>query len=79
VEYPTAETIKTAVALGMGCSVLPVSAVREELASGKLAGRPLTDWPGAERIIHVLVRAEGRPPKPVADFIALLRGHYRDT
>jgi DNA-binding transcriptional LysR family regulator len=79
VEYPTAETIKTAVALGMGCSILPVSAVREELASGKLSGRPLADWPGAERIIHALVRAEGRPPKPVADFITLLRRHYREA
>jgi DNA-binding transcriptional LysR family regulator len=79
VEYPTAETIKTAVALGMGCSILPASAVREELDSGKLSGRPLTDWPGAERIIHALVRAEGRPPKPVADFITLLRRHYREA
>jgi DNA-binding transcriptional LysR family regulator len=77
VEHPTAETIKSAVALGMGCSILPVSAVRDELAVGRLSGRPLTDWPGAERIIHALVRAEGRPPKAVADFVGLLRRHYR--
>src|SRR5262249_54209959 len=34
VEYPTAETIKTAVELGMGVSVLPLSAVRNELGRG---------------------------------------------
>jgi DNA-binding transcriptional LysR family regulator len=79
VEHPTAETIKAAVALGVGCSILPVSAVRDELAAGKLSGRPLSDWPGAERVIHALVRAEGRPPTPVADFITLLRRHYRDV
>lgn len=77
VEYPSAETIKAAVALGVGCSILPASAMREELEAGKLLARSITDWPGAERVIHALVRAEGRPPTPVADFIRLLRRHYR--
>jgi DNA-binding transcriptional LysR family regulator len=76
VEYPTAETIKTAVGLGMGVSVLPLSAVRDELDRGSLAVRRFADWPDAERVIHALVRAEGRPPESASAFINLLRRHY---
>ncbi len=71
VEYPTAEPIKSAAALGIGVSVLPHSAVQEELRRGTLAGTPITDWAGAERVIQVLVRAEGRLPSHVRTFIAL--------
>jgi DNA-binding transcriptional LysR family regulator len=76
VEYPTAETIKTAVALGMGASVLPLSAVRDELGRGSLSARAFGDWPDAERIIHVLVRTEGHPSESTSVFIDLLRRHY---
>jgi DNA-binding transcriptional LysR family regulator len=76
VEYPTAETIKTAVALGMGASVLPRSAVRGELDRGSLSARPFGDWADAERVIHALVRAEGHPPESASAFINLLRRHY---
>src|SRR5262249_2430886 len=79
VEYPTAETIKAPVALGVGRSGFPGAAVRAGRTAGKLSGRPLADWPGAERAIPALVRAEGRPPTPVTDFINLLRRHYRDA
>jgi DNA-binding transcriptional LysR family regulator len=77
VEHPTAETIKTAVALGVGLSILPSSALRVELAAGSLSGRPIEDWPGATRSIRLLMRAQGRPPAPVAAFATLLRDHYR--
>jgi DNA-binding transcriptional LysR family regulator len=77
VEYPNAETIKTAVALGMGATILPASAVRDELQAGTLMARPIADWPGAMRVIRLLVRAEGRPPPPVLTFRALLREQYR--
>jgi DNA-binding transcriptional LysR family regulator len=76
VEYPTAETIKTAVALGMGITILPRSAVASELERGTLVARAFADWPDAERVIHALVRVEGRPPHHVTAFIALLRRHY---
>ena len=76
VEYPTAETIKTAVGLGMGLTILPRSAVNDELSRGVLSAASIADWPGAERIIHALVRAEGHPPDHIRAFIALLRGHY---
>jgi DNA-binding transcriptional LysR family regulator len=79
VEYPTAETIKTAVALGMGATILPRSAVGDELQANKLMAREIADWPGAERIIHALVRSEGHPPEHVRAFINLLRNHYRQS
>jgi DNA-binding transcriptional LysR family regulator len=76
VEHPTAETIKTAAALGMGLTVLPASAVREEVRAGTLSARPFADWAEAARVIHVLVRAGGRPVAPVSAFTALLQQHY---
>lgn len=77
VEHPTAETIKSAAALGMGLTVLPESAVREEVRAGTLSARPFSDWAEAARVIHVLVRAGGRPAAPVSAFTALLQQHYR--
>ncbi len=76
VEHPTAETIKTAAALGMGLTVLPASAVREEVRAGTLSARPFADWAEAARVIHLLVRAGGRPVAPVGAFTALLQQHY---
>jgi DNA-binding transcriptional LysR family regulator len=76
VEHPTAETIKTAVGLGMGVTILPASAVSDELSAGKLTGREIADWPGGQRVIRVLTRSSGRVPKPVAAFVALLEERY---
>jgi DNA-binding transcriptional LysR family regulator len=76
VEHPTAETIKTAVGLGMGVTILPASAVGEELRAGKLMGREIENWPGGERVIRVLTRSSGRVPKPVAAFVVLLEERY---
>ena len=75
-EHPTAETIKTAVALGIGVTILPRSAVADELRRNALSAQPIADWPGAERVIHALVRAEGHPPDHVRAFISLLQNHY---
>ena len=79
VEYPTAETIKTAVGLGMGSTILPASAFGVELASARLSARPIADWTAACRVVRLLVRAEGRPPAPVAAFTRLLQQHYSTT
>ncbi len=76
VEYPTAETIKTAVGLGMGISILPLSAVRSEVDAGTLAATAIAGWPEGERVIHALVRSEGHTPEHVSAFITLLRRHY---
>lgn len=72
-EYPTAETIKTAVRLGMGVTILPASAVREERRGGTLRGRVIADWPGGERAIRVLTRSSGRANPVVGAFVAVLR------
>jgi DNA-binding transcriptional LysR family regulator len=77
VEHPTAETIKSAAALGMGLTVLPASAVREDVRAGTLSARPFADWAEAARDIHVVVRAGDRPAAPVSAFTALLEQHYR--
>jgi DNA-binding transcriptional LysR family regulator len=77
VEHPTAETIKTAAALGIGLTILPESAVREEVRAGTLSARPFADWAEAARVIHLVVRAGGRPAAPVSAFTALLQQHCR--
>jgi DNA-binding transcriptional LysR family regulator len=76
IEHPTAETIKTSVALEMGVTILPASAVRVEIANGTLAASPIVDWPEAARDIHLLVRTDGQTPRPVTAFSTLLREHY---
>jgi DNA-binding transcriptional LysR family regulator len=77
VEHPTAETIKATVALGAGASILPASAVREELRLGTLFASSIAGWVGASREVRLLTRAQGKTPAPVSDFASLLREHYR--
>jgi len=77
VEHPTVETIKTAVMLQMGVTILPASAVREEARDGRLAARPIADWPGSNRTVRAYVRAEGVLPEPVRTFIHMVKQHYR--
>lgn len=76
-EYPTAETIKTMVALRVGITILPLSAVRHEVQSGTLRASAITDWPEATRVVRLLIRATGRLTAPVAAFVPLLEEHYR--
>ena len=76
VEHPTAETIKTAVALGLGTAVLPHSVVQEDVAAGRLVATPIEDWPDAHRTVRVLVRAEGGVPAHVRALIRLLQEQY---
>jgi len=79
VEHPTVETIKTAVMLQMGVAVLPASAVREEVRAGRLAARPIADWPGSSRTVRAVVRAEGSLPEQVRAFIHMVKQHYRES
>lgn len=78
VEHPTMETIKTAVMLQMGVAILPAAAVREEVKAGRLAARPILDWPESSRTIRAFVRSEGTLPEQVRAFIHLVKEHYRD-
>ncbi|MFZ5815276.1 MAG: LysR family transcriptional regulator [Bacillota bacterium] len=79
VEHPTVETIKTAVQLQMGVTILPASAVREEVRAGRLTARPIADWPESTRTVRAFVRAEGTLPEPVRTFIHLVKEHYRES
>ncbi len=76
VEYPTIETLKTAVMLGMGPAVLPSSAVKAEVDAGRLIACPLEGWPEPARTIRAVVRAEGAVPEPVKNLISMIREHY---
>jgi DNA-binding transcriptional LysR family regulator len=75
-EHPIAETIKTAVALGMGVAILPRSVVVADVAAGRLHAVPLDDWPDAYRTVRVLIRAEGAVPTAVRALIGLLQERY---
>jgi DNA-binding transcriptional LysR family regulator len=76
VEHPTAETIKAAVALGMGVAVLPESVVVEDVGAGRLMARRFGGWADASRTVRVLVRAEGAIAPPVQTLIRLLQERY---
>lgn len=76
ITHPTVETIKLAVSLGMGWTILPSSAIREEVRTGKLTAEPIADWPEAVRTIQAYTRAEGALPEPARHLIALMREAY---
>lgn len=78
-EHPTVETIKTAAQLQMGVTILPASAVRDDVRAGRLAARPIADWPASTRTIRAFVRSEGTIPEPVRTFIHLLKEHYKEN
>lgn len=78
-EHPTVETIKTAVQLQMGATILPASAVREDVRSGRLAAQPIADWPESTRTVRAYVRSEGTLPEVVRTFIHLLKEHYKES
>lgn len=54
-EMDNVETIKRAVELGLGISVLPLPTVQQEVAAGTLIAKPFTE-PGFTRPIGILVR-----------------------
>lgn len=78
-EHPTVETIKTAVRLQMGVTILQASAVREDVRSGRLTALPIADWPESSRTIRAFVRGEGTLPEPVRTFIHLVKEHYKES
>jgi DNA-binding transcriptional LysR family regulator len=71
------EAIKQMVAAGLGCSILPQMAVRQEMASGALAVRSLT--PRLSRRLALVVRSDKRLHRALADAIHSIQrlGHLR--
>lgn len=78
IEHPSVETIKTAALLQMGSTILPASAVREDVRAGKLIALPIGDWPESVRTIRAYTRAEGVLSESVRTFIHMLKEHYKE-
>lgn len=72
-EFDSIEAIKTMVALGLGVALLPWSAVRDDVAAGRLCAARLADWPDAGRTVTLLRRRAGLRPGTVGPFTAIAR------
>lgn len=72
-EFDSIEAIKTMAGLGLGLALLPWSAVREDVAQGRLQAGRLSDWPDAGRTVTLLRRRAGLRPGSVGLFTATAR------
>jgi DNA-binding transcriptional LysR family regulator len=72
-EFDSIEAIKTMVGLGLGLALLPWSAVRDDVAGGRLGAGPLEDWPDQGRTVTLLRRRAGLRAGPVGTFTAIAR------
>ncbi|HEY3366580.1 MAG TPA: LysR family transcriptional regulator [Symbiobacteriaceae bacterium] len=75
IELPGSESIRMGVRLGMGSAIMPRSVVRGE---ARLTIRQLRDWPGPERLVRAVVRAEGSVPEAVRNLLAVARSGQSD-
>lgn len=75
-EQPTVEALKTMVLLELGASLLPRSAVADEVKQGRLMAVPVRDWPESGRTILAVTRAEGELPEPARSFRQALLHQY---
>lgn len=73
-EFDSIEAIKTMVGLDLGLALLPWSAVREDMAAGRLMAARPADWPDAGRTVTLLRRRAGLRTGPVGPFTAIARG-----
>lgn len=72
-EFDSIEAIKTMAGLGLGLALLPLSAVREEVASARLTMTRLPDWPDAGRNVTLLRRRAGLRSGAVSLFTSIAR------
>lgn len=72
-EFDSIEAIKTMVSLGLGVALLPLSAVRDDAAAGRLCARRLNDWPDAGRAVTLIRRRAGLRTGAVNQFTAVAR------
>ena len=76
-EFDSHEAVKTMVALGFGLALVPASAVREEMANGKLAVLRVDGLPPIRRTTTLLVLKD-RPHSPAVDrFVALTVARFQ--
>lgn len=72
-EFDSIEAIKTMAGLGLGLALLPWSAVRDDVGTGRLAAARLADWPDSGRTVTLLRRRAGLRTGPVGTFTAIAR------
>lgn len=72
-EFDSIEAIKTMAGLDLGLALLPWSAVREDIAAGRLMAARPADWPDAGRTVTLLRRRAGLRAGPVGPFTAIAR------
>lgn len=72
-EFDSIEAIKTMTGLGLGLALLPLSAVREEVAAARLTMTRLPDWPDEGRHVTLLRRRAGLRPGTVSLFTSITR------
>jgi DNA-binding transcriptional LysR family regulator len=72
-ESDSVEAVRTMVGLGLGVALLPWSAVRDDVISGRLSARRLADWPDDGRTVRLIRRRAGVRTAPVSRFTAAAR------
>jgi DNA-binding transcriptional LysR family regulator len=75
-EQHTVEGIKTMVGLGLGATLLPRSAVDEEVLHSRLVAVRVRDWPDNGRSVLAVTRGEGVLADPAKAFLAALHDRY---
>jgi DNA-binding transcriptional LysR family regulator len=79
-EFDTHEAVKTMVQLGLGVAMAPESAVKDDLASGRLVELEIKDLPPLARTTSLLIRQDRYETPPMRSFcktlIRLLQAPY---
>ncbi|MBO2520762.1 MAG: hypothetical protein CW345_02985 [Firmicutes bacterium] len=71
-EFDSHEAVKTMVQLGLGVAMVPESAVRDDLASGRLVELTIKDFPSLARTTSLITRQDRHETPAIASFRALL-------
>lgn len=67
-EFDTHEAVKTMVQLGLGVAMVPLSAVKDDLAAGRLIELEIKDFPPLARTTSLIVRQDRHPTPSMASF-----------
>lgn len=78
-EFDSHEAVKTMVQLGLGVAMVPESAARDDLASGRLIELHIRDFPPLARTTSLIMRQDRHPTPAVASFRALLLSMLQES
>ena len=71
-EFDFHEAVKTMVQLGLGVAMAPETAVRDDLASGRLTELKIKDFPSLFRTTSLLIRQDRYETPPMRSFCKTL-------